>query len=313
MTGISAEREYVRDGKITKMVIVELTKNSVNVLCLVITLTIRTRKLGKSANGLPIVVVQFAKVKSFRDKASIQNVINTTRLLINPYIPEVEAFMNNDKMVHNEKGKVDIKFDDVADILPGKENICINVRVLRLWMVPAFLNPCESSFLDMILIDKKGGKINATIRKQLIYMLESKLEEGEIYEMLYFTESSDISHLGLSFTNLTKICAYTHDYEFLTIEAGNRVCMDPIIVEGFCSQGPFFTPSMTMSDAIDLDSNGSSDDNGVGDASQLIEFVKDLIVTPPTACEKTILERNVPPTAKGKTNIPLKKVMIEKE
>jgi hypothetical protein len=35
-------------------------------------------------------------------------------------------------MVHNEKGKVDIKFDDVADILPGKENICINVRVLRL-------------------------------------------------------------------------------------------------------------------------------------------------------------------------------------
>jgi hypothetical protein len=68
-----------------------------------------------------------------------------------------------------------------------------------------------------------------------------------------------------------------------------------------------------MSDAIDLDSNGSSDDNGVGDASQSIEFVKDLIVTPPTACEKTILERNVPPTAKGKTNIPLKKVMIEKE
>jgi hypothetical protein len=49
-------------------------------------------------------------------------------------------------------------------------------------------------------------------------MLESKLEEEEIYEMLYFTKSSDISHLGLSFTNLTKICAYTHDYEFLVGE-----------------------------------------------------------------------------------------------
>jgi hypothetical protein len=23
----------------------------------------------------------------------------------------------------------------------------------------------------------------------------------------------------------------------------NKVCMDPIIVEAFCSQGPFFTPS----------------------------------------------------------------------
>jgi hypothetical protein len=42
-----------------------------------------------------------------------------------------------------------------------------------------------------------------------------------------------------------------------------------------------------MSDAIDLDSNGSSNDTDVGDTSRLIEFVKDLIVTPPTACEKT--------------------------
>jgi hypothetical protein len=24
----------------------------------------------------------------------------------------------------------------------------------------------------------------------------------------------------------------------------NKVCMDPIIVEAFCSQGPFFTPSI---------------------------------------------------------------------
>ncbi|MCI52292.1 hypothetical protein A2U01_0073536, partial [Trifolium medium] len=28
-------------------------------------------------------------------------------------------------MVHNEKGKVDVKFDDVADIMPGKENVRI--------------------------------------------------------------------------------------------------------------------------------------------------------------------------------------------
>ncbi|KAK2385470.1 hypothetical protein QL285_072706 [Trifolium repens] len=52
-----------------------------------------------------------------------------------------------------------------------------------------------------------------------------------------------------------------------------------------------------------------------------IEFVKDLIVTPPTGCEQTELERNFPPTvkrnlskvfdavAKGKANIPFKKLM----
>jgi hypothetical protein len=64
-----------------------------------------------------------------------------------------------------------------------------------------------------------------------------------------------------------------------------------------------------------------SDDTNVGDASKSIEFVKDLIVTPPTGCEQTELERNFPPTikrnlskvfdavAKGKANIPFKKLM----
>jgi hypothetical protein len=70
-------------------------------------------------------------------------------------------------------------------------------------------------------------------------MFESKLEEGQIYEMSYvsiFPQSGFYrailqpyklvfqiktkvnylkSQLGLSFTNLGEICAYTHDYEFL--------------------------------------------------------------------------------------------------
>ncbi|MCI75510.1 hypothetical protein A2U01_0096779, partial [Trifolium medium] len=46
-------------------------------------------------------------------------------------------------MVFNEKVSVDSKFVDIADILPDKENAVIKVRVLRLWKVPAFLNPCE--------------------------------------------------------------------------------------------------------------------------------------------------------------------------
>ncbi|KAK2411352.1 replication factor A protein [Trifolium repens] len=75
MTGMSEEREYIRDGKVTKMIVVELTDHS-----------------GKCECALR---VQFAKIKIFRGKASIQNVINTTRLLINPYIPEVESFKNS--------------------------------------------------------------------------------------------------------------------------------------------------------------------------------------------------------------------------
>ncbi|MCI75891.1 hypothetical protein A2U01_0097160, partial [Trifolium medium] len=40
-------------------------------------------------------------------------------------------------MVYREKGAVDVKFDDIADILPGKEIVCVKVKILRLWKVPA--------------------------------------------------------------------------------------------------------------------------------------------------------------------------------
>ncbi|PNX60356.1 replication factor A protein, partial [Trifolium pratense] len=91
------EREYVRDGKLTKMVVIELTDDTGKCECALFGeyADELTKKMGKSAvSGLSVVVVQFAKVKIFRDKASLQNVHNTTRILINPDIAEVEAFRN---------------------------------------------------------------------------------------------------------------------------------------------------------------------------------------------------------------------------
>jgi hypothetical protein len=58
-------------------------------------------------------------------------------------------------MVCNEKATVDSKIDDVADIASGRDNFCIRVRVVRLWKVPAFLNPSEYGSLEMVLIDEK--------------------------------------------------------------------------------------------------------------------------------------------------------------
>jgi hypothetical protein len=51
--------------------------------------------------------------------------------------------------------KVCKKFDIVAEIMPNKGSVRIKVRVLRLWKVPAFLNPSEISSIEMILIDEK--------------------------------------------------------------------------------------------------------------------------------------------------------------
>ncbi|KAK2436125.1 replication factor A protein [Trifolium repens] len=97
LTGLSAEREYIRDGKITKMVVAELTDHSgkCEIALFGDYASDLTKKVDKSSGGLPIVVVQFAKVKIFRDKASLQNVKNTTRIFVNPDIAEVETFKNS--------------------------------------------------------------------------------------------------------------------------------------------------------------------------------------------------------------------------
>jgi hypothetical protein len=50
---------------------------------------------------------------------------------------------------------VDEMFHNVADIFPGREDAHIKVTVLRLWKVPAFLNPIETSSTEMKLVDEK--------------------------------------------------------------------------------------------------------------------------------------------------------------
>ncbi|XP_045799478.1 replication protein A 70 kDa DNA-binding subunit-like [Trifolium pratense] len=94
ITGISPEKEYVRDGKVTKMVVIELSDNSGKCECALFGGYVQELQemLAKCADGLPIVVVQFAKIKMFGGKVSIQNVLNATRIYVNPPIPEVVSF-----------------------------------------------------------------------------------------------------------------------------------------------------------------------------------------------------------------------------
>ncbi|KAK2357907.1 replication protein A 70 kDa DNA-binding subunit [Trifolium repens] len=122
-------------------------------------------------------------------------------------------------MVYNEKAIAESKFDDVADIASGKDNCCIRVRVVRLWKVPAFLNPSEYGSLEMVLIDEKGGKIHASIRKQLIGLYRTTLHPYKIIFLLKTklipSDGAGISEFGLTITNIDEVCAHTHDYEYL--------------------------------------------------------------------------------------------------
>jgi DNA polymerase III alpha subunit len=68
LTGISVEREYVREGKMTKMVIIELTDHTGKCECALFGEYVDelNKKMGKNHDSQPLVVIQFAKVKIFR-------------------------------------------------------------------------------------------------------------------------------------------------------------------------------------------------------------------------------------------------------
>jgi hypothetical protein len=62
-----------------------------------------------------------------------------------------------------ENRPVDDSFDNQANLLLGKVNMRIKVRVIHLWKVPAFLKPSEYSSLEFVWVDEKVGVANSVI------------------------------------------------------------------------------------------------------------------------------------------------------
>ncbi|XP_057451979.1 uncharacterized protein LOC130743766 [Lotus japonicus] len=56
----------------------------------------------------------------------------------------------------------------------------------RLWLNPSLYGLKLPFSMDMVLMDDKGCKIHATVRKTLIYRFQSLLSEGSVYQISFF-------------------------------------------------------------------------------------------------------------------------------
>ncbi|KAK2397862.1 replication factor A protein [Trifolium repens] len=147
-----------------------------------------------------------------------------------------------------------------------------------MWKAPGFLNPSETNSLEMVLIDAKGGKIHASVRKHLLQMFESKIDEGQVYQISNFSvvtqsglyrttlhpykiafhsktqliscEACDIPDLGLSLVNVAEICAHTCDYEYLiNLPQLQRFC----VIAKRLLESKQNTPHLYLSSDVTLD------------------------------------------------------------
>ncbi|RYQ92205.1 hypothetical protein Ahy_B09g098382 [Arachis hypogaea] len=77
--------------------------------------------------------------------------------------------------------------DMVNKINLEKEAWNLKVRVIRLWTIPTFTGQLLPNFMEMILVDESGCKIQATVLKTMIYRFKQLLSEGRVYVMKLFT------------------------------------------------------------------------------------------------------------------------------
>ncbi|KAK2383283.1 replication factor A protein [Trifolium repens] len=121
--------------------------------------------------------------------------------------------------------KVCKRFDSIAEILPDKETVRIQVRVLKLWKVPAFPNLAETSSIEMVLVDEKVGRSMLPLGNNCCTCLSLKLRKGRSTRCLTFL--CCLSHYGLTLSSLAEVCSHSHDYEFLVDVIGLMTGISP--------------------------------------------------------------------------------------
>ncbi|KAJ1426402.1 Nucleic acid-binding, OB-fold [Sesbania bispinosa] len=93
---VSSEKTSDRSGRTTRFIVMELNDDKGMIRCTMFGEYVDAINvhLAEAGDELPVVVVQLGRVKTYKGDITIQNVVNTTKIILNPNIPEVQTFKN---------------------------------------------------------------------------------------------------------------------------------------------------------------------------------------------------------------------------
>ncbi|KAL2898598.1 Replication factor A protein 1, partial [Bienertia sinuspersici] len=81
---------------------------------------------------------------------------------------------------------ISIVLQYVREINPIKETWSIKIKVIHLWTTPDFYNPENHYSIEMVFVDEKGDKIQATVKRSLLLRFGPILHEGSVYSISRF-------------------------------------------------------------------------------------------------------------------------------
>ncbi|CAH9140357.1 unnamed protein product [Cuscuta epithymum] len=84
-------------------------------------------------------------------------------------------------------------FDSIAQISAVRDDWNLRVSLVKLWFVPETHSrrPNNHRSMELLFMDETGCKIQASVRKALIYRFQKSLEEGSVYSVRSFTLTSN--------------------------------------------------------------------------------------------------------------------------
>ncbi|KEH19553.1 animal RPA1 domain protein [Medicago truncatula] len=104
------------------------------------------------------------------------------------------------------------KHDFISNVSPRKQSWTLVVRVVRAWFGQDYKNKKLPFSMELVLMDRKGDRIGASIRRTLIYKFKEQLQEGMVFTISSFDVASNSgsyrpsrNEYKLNFTINTKV------------------------------------------------------------------------------------------------------------
>ncbi|GAU27768.1 hypothetical protein TSUD_215790 [Trifolium subterraneum] len=245
------------------------------------------------------------------DKASIQNVMNTTMILINPDIPDVESFKNS-IVVHG------IDSGSSVTLIGDRGKPSLEEEFLR-------MHP-KKTVSELVDVAEDGVFVVCAEVVGIVYGQDWWYPACRCHKSVipdsgaYFCTACDRHVFQVVLRFRVKFEVSDRSGTCVLVVFDSEMCY---MMEKSCAF--FVAQSKKISPTIDVESDGVSGHSNADEDSQSVEFMKELIVSPPAANEVDgndsddpfILKRNLnkafDEVGGSKSTLPLKKVKIEKD
>ncbi|KAL6546003.1 hypothetical protein OROGR_009877 [Orobanche gracilis] len=231
LIGHSGEQEFGKNHMVQKRMTIEIEQDGVRIECAFFGTYVQEVLSALFARDLTsvVVLIQYAKIKPFRGKQSLQNAYGATRIIFNPEIPEANVVREKFFEMNEPGSQILSQMSDSSKLSLDEEFLKISdMRTLK--EIKAMDEGPSLRYQRGIT----GGTKLASATNKLLFRLQVKVMEGnDIVTLVIFDKEAS--------TLLQTTCADL-------VESSTKVCTPPTLQYSF-DHSAFVNTTLSSADA----------------------------------------------------------------